>query len=140
MDGFLFRIFPQKASITSKKELQWMPFLGQFMTLSGAVFIDRKNNSRAVQSVAAAGQLMKERKISIWVFPEGTRTLSEKSNLLPFKKGAFHLAIQAGVPIIPVICQNYWHLYHKGTFESGTLKLKGNVYPHIILIPKFDLS
>lgn len=95
------------------------------MTLSGAVFIDRSNNVRAVKSVASAGRVMKERGTSIFVFPEGTRTLSEKPDMLSFKKGAFHLAIQAGVPITPIVCENYWRLYHKGKFESGTLKVKG---------------
>lgn len=98
------------------------------MTLSGAIFIDRKNNARAIASVAAAGQTMKDRGTSVWVFPEGTRTLGEKSDMLQFKKGAFHLAVQAGVPITPVICENYWRLYHKGTFESGKLKVKGECF------------
>lgn len=59
------------------------------------------------------------------MFPEGTRHSSKDPIMLPFKKGAFHLAVQAGVPIIPVICQNYWHLYHDGVLEQGTLKIVG---------------
>jgi len=43
--------------------------------------------------------------------------------MLPFKKGAFHLAVQAQVPIVPIICQNYWHLYHAGVLEPGTLRI-----------------
>lgn len=108
----------------AKKELQWTPLLGQFMTLSGAVFIDRKNNARAFESLAAAGNTIKARRTSLWVFPEGTRTNRPESDLLPFKKGAFHLAVQANVPITPVVCQNYWHLYRPGVFGSGTLKIK----------------
>lgn len=95
------------------------------MTLSGAVFIDRKNNARAVQSVAAAAQTMKDRNIDLWIFPEGTRTNKPEPDMKPFKKGAFHMAVQSGVPIVPVVCQHYYHLYHKGIFESGTLKVKG---------------
>lgn len=49
--------------------------------------------------------------------------------MLPFKKGAFHLAVQAGVPIVPVVCQNYWHLYHKGVLEPGKLKIVGKCAP-----------
>lgn len=127
--NFIGRAMPKKASMTSKKELQWTPFLGQFMTLSGAVFIDRKNNTRAVQSVAAAGETMKQRGTSLWLFPEGTRTNKEKADLLPFKKGAFYLAVEAGVPITPIICEHYWRLYHKGTFNSGHLKVKGMNVP-----------
>ncbi|ETW84083.1 hypothetical protein HETIRDRAFT_314709 [Heterobasidion irregulare TC 32-1] len=121
---YLGRIFPMRASIMAKKELQWMPLLGQFMTFSGAVFVDRGNNAKAIRSLAAAGEAMRERATSLWLFPEGTRSMREHHDMLPFKKGAFHLAVQAGVPIVPVICENYWRLYRKGVFESGTLKIK----------------
>jgi len=121
---YLGRIFPKHASILVKKELQWMPLLGQFLTASGAVFVDRGNNSRAVHSLAAAGETLRARGTSLWLFPEGTRSMRPYHDMLPFKKGAFHLAVQANVPIVPVVCENYWHLYHKGVFESGTLKIK----------------
>ncbi|KAI0722662.1 1-acylglycerol-3-phosphate O [Earliella scabrosa] len=121
---YLGRIFPRRASIMAKKELQWTPLLGQFMTLGGAVFVDRGNNARAVRSLTAAGEIMKERNSSLWLFPEGTRSMRPYPDMLPFKKGAFHTAIQAQVPIVPVVCENYWRLYRKGVFESGTLKVK----------------
>ncbi|KAI0650435.1 1-acylglycerol-3-phosphate O [Trametes meyenii] len=121
---YLGRIFPRRASIMAKKELQWSPLLGQFMTLAGAVFVDRGNNARAVRSLTAAGEIMKERHSSLWLFPEGTRSMRPHADMLPFKKGAFHTAIQAQVPIVPVICENYYRLYRKGVFESGTLKVK----------------
>lgn len=69
--------------------------------------------------------------MGLWIFPEGTRTLFETPNMLPFKKGAFHLAVQAGVPIVPVVCENYWRLYHKGVFDSGVLKVKGELCENI---------
>lgn len=109
----------------AKKELQWMPFLGQFLSASGAVFVDRGNNEKAVRSLAAAGEAMKLRGTSLWLFPEGTRSMRPDSDMLPFKKGAFHLAVQAGVPIVPVVCENYWRLYRTNTFESGTLTIRG---------------
>ncbi|CAE6502047.1 unnamed protein product [Rhizoctonia solani] len=121
---YLGRIFPKQASIMAKKELKWSPLLGQFMALSGAVFVDRKNSKDALDSLARAGEEMKSKGISLWVFPEGTRSSSQVPNLLPFKKGAFHLAVQAGVPIVPIVCENYWRLYRKGTLEEGTLKIK----------------
>jgi lysophosphatidate acyltransferase len=108
-----------------KKELQWTPLLGQYMTLSGAVFVDRGNNARAVSSLRAAAERMRSESMALWMFPEGTRSMREQPDLLPFKKGAFHLAVQAGVPIVPIVCENYWHLYRKNVFESGTLKLRG---------------
>jgi len=94
------------------------------MTLGGAVFIDRGNNAKAVRSLIAAGEVMRARHSSLWVFPEGTRSMREHHDMLPLKKGAFHTAVQAGVPIVPVICENYYRLYRKGVFESGTLKVR----------------
>lgn len=64
--------------------------------------------------------------ISVFVFPEGTRHLSDEPHLLPFKKGAFHMAVRAGVPIVPVVCENYSKLLKPGKyFRRGTLKLRG---------------
>ena len=125
----LFRVFPKCASILAKKELQWTPLLGQFMTAAGAIFVDRGNNARAVRSLTAAGETMRSRNQSIWIFPEGTRSMREHNDMLPFKKGAFHLAVNAQVPIIPIVVENYWNLFHKGTFESGVIKVKGDSRP-----------
>ena len=121
----MLRIFPRRASIVAKKELQWSPLLGQFMSLSGVVWIDRGNNAKAVRSLMAAGETMKAQRMALWLFPEGTRSMREHHDMLPFKKGAFHIAVQAGVPIVPVVCENYWRLYRKNVFESGTLKVRG---------------
>ena len=98
---------------------------------SGAVFIDRGNNTTAVESLKAAGDFMKKHVTCLWLFPEGTRSMRRHHDLLPFKKGAFHAAVQAGVPVTPVVCENYWRLYHKGHLESGVLKIRGKLetYP-----------
>ncbi|KAL4076230.1 hypothetical protein V8B97DRAFT_47158 [Scleroderma yunnanense] len=119
----LGRMFPRKASIMAKKELQWSP-LGPWMFMSGAIFVDRGNSSRAHKSLEAAGEKMKSKGISLMMYPEGTRHSQEEPSLLPFKKGAFHLAVQAGIPIIPVVCENYWRIYHKGIFDTGTIRLR----------------
>lgn len=126
----------------AKKELQWMPLLGQYLTASGAVFVDRGNNAKAVRSLAAAGESMHARNTSLWLFPEGTRSMRPYHDMLPFKKGAFHLAVQAGVPIVPVVCENYWRLYRKNVFESGTLKLRGaflGSYTFFLVISVFQV-
>ncbi|BEI94137.1 uncharacterized protein CcaverHIS019_0605960 [Cutaneotrichosporon cavernicola] len=122
---YLGRMFPKQAAIMAKKSLKWVPGLGTFMMLSGSVFLDRKNNKSAVAMMNAAGDEMKRKKISVFVFPEGTRHLSDEPFLLPFKKGAFHMAIRAGVPIVPVVCENYSKLLKPGKyFRRGTLKLR----------------
>lgn len=67
--------------------------------------------------------------VSLWVFPEGTRSSKPDPTLLPFKKGAFHLAVQAQVPIVPVVCENYWRLFDgRGKMEGGDLRLKGKAW------------
>lgn len=108
----------------AKKSIQWNPVLGPFMNLSGTVFVDRGNSAKAHRSLEAAGEGMKARQTSIFIFVEGTRHSEETPTLLPFKKGAFHLAQKGGIPIIPVVVENYWRLYHKGVFGTGTIKVK----------------
>ncbi|KAK1921308.1 1-acylglycerol-3-phosphate O-acyltransferase [Papiliotrema laurentii] len=122
---YLGRILPKRASIMAKKELKWTPLLGQFMALSGAVFVDRKNRTAAVDALEKAGEEMKRKGVSLWVFPEGTRSSTPDPILLPFKKGAFHLAVKAQVPIIPVVTENYHRLFDgKTRMEEGSLKIR----------------
>lgn len=123
---YLGAMFPKHTSIMAKKELKWVPFLGQWMNMSGAVWIDRKSRKDAIATFARIGEQMHKDKLSLWIFPEGTRSKLPVPGLLPFKMGAFHLALQAGLPIIPVVCENYYPLYDDGEtrFEAGTIRLK----------------
>ena len=95
------------------------------MISGGTIFLDRRNPQVAIASLQAAGEHMKKLGLSLWMFPEGTRTLTEEVHLKPFKKGGFHLAVRSGLPIVPVVCENYWRLYRQGHFEGGVLKIKG---------------
>lgn len=98
-------VLPRTVTI-GKKSLRWIPFFGQLYWLSGNILIDRNNKSRAVGTMMeAAGRINKD-KISVWMFPEGTRSYGK--GLLPFKMGAFHIALQAGVPLVPV-CMSSTH-------------------------------
>jgi len=83
-----------------KKSLLWIPFFGPLYWLTGNVLIDRNNRTKSHGTIAQIVNQIKERNISIWMFPEGTR--SRGRGLLPFKTGAFHAAIAAGVPIVPI--------------------------------------
>lgn len=114
-------------SILAKQQLRFTP-VGPFMMLSGAIFIDRGNNERAIRSLRDATDLMKRLKISLWMYPEGTRHLGPDADMLPFKKGGFHMAVQAGIPIIPMVTENYWHIYRKGFFGSGVIKVRGTCH------------
>jgi lysophosphatidate acyltransferase len=122
-------MFPKYCSVTAKKSLKNIPFLGWFMTLSGSVFIDRKNSKDAREAMSGAATEIRQRRQSVYMFPEGTRSYAQEPVLGPFKKGAFHLAVQAGVPIVPVVVANYSHVLSikKLVFRSGKIPCKGNL-------------
>ena len=77
------------------------------MALSGTVFIDRGNRKSAMVAFDRAAEEMTRHRQSVLIFPEGTRSNAPGPTMGGFKKGAFHLAIRAGVPILPVVCANY---------------------------------
>ena len=92
--------------------------------LSGALFIDRKSRGSAIKTMSEGGARMRHEKLTLFAFPEGTRSHSILPELLPFKKGVFHLAIETQLPIIPVVCENYSRIYDSKTrFEGGDLRL-----------------
>lgn len=91
-----------------KKSLAWIPFFGQLYYLSGNILIDRDNKAKARDTISQVVNVIKEKQISIWMFPEGTR--SRGRGLLPFKTGAFRAAIAAGVPIVPICISSTQHI------------------------------
>ncbi|KAH7162290.1 hypothetical protein B0J13DRAFT_5144 [Dactylonectria estremocensis] len=119
-------MFPKYCSVTAKASLKRTPFLGWFMALSGSIFIDRKNAKDAREAMKGAAQEIQTKRQSVYMFPEGTRSYTKEPSLLPFKKGAFHLAVQAGVPIVPCVVANYSHvLYFKDfVFNAGKIPIK----------------
>lgn len=98
---------PKSTVSLGKKSLAWMPLFGQIYFLTGNILIDRKNRSSAFDTMAKTVEKMKKKLLSVWIFPEGTR--SRGRGLLPFKVGAFHTAIAAKVPVVPVLasCQSH---------------------------------
>ncbi|MCJ1290494.1 1-acylglycerol-3-phosphate O-acyltransferase [Xylographa carneopallida] len=127
---FLAAIFPRHCSVTAKQSLKRVPFLGWFMALSGTVFIDRADRATALRAFAGAATEMREQRQSVFIFPEGTRSNAEEAKLLPFKKGAFHLAIQAGVPIVPVVAGCYW-----GVLGMRERRFRAGRIPVVVLPP-----
>lgn len=124
---FLGEIWPQHCSVSAKKSLKKVPFLGWFMSLAGAVFIDRVDRNAAMKAFEGAASEMRDLGQSVLIFPEGTRSYSAEPVLLPFKKGAFHLAVQAGVDILPVVAENYSRVLNVKAlrFNAGTIRVKG---------------
>lgn len=92
------------AVTVGKKSLVWLPLFGQLYWLTGNILIDRANRTKAAGTIGQIAEQIKKNKVSVWMFPEGTR--SRGRGLLPFKTGAFHAAIAAQVPIVPIICSS----------------------------------
>ncbi len=107
-----------------KKELQRLPLLGQALQFGGVVFIDRQNARSAIEAMRPLVDVMRNEGKSVLIAPEGTRSVSP--TLGPFKKGAFHLAIQGGVPIVPIVIFNAGDVAPKGefVFRSATVRAR----------------
>lgn len=122
----LGKIFYPGTTVTAKKALKYLPFLGWFMIASKTFFLDRAKSDKARKVLDGALQTLKENDRSLFMFPEGTRSATKKLEMLPFKKGAFHLAKQAKIPVIPVAVQNYSTLFQSRDqiFKRGEIVIE----------------
>lgn len=107
----LGKVFKPGYTVTAKKVLRYFPFLGWFMLASGTFFLDRAKGEKARKVLDTALHGLKKDNKLIFMFPEGTRSATKSLDMLPFKKGAFHLAKQANIPVIPVVVSNYSTLF-----------------------------
>jgi 1-acyl-sn-glycerol-3-phosphate acyltransferase len=94
-------IFPPRTVSAGKREIGRIPVFGWFYRLSGNLIIDRGDARGALLSLENAARAVREERLSVWFMPEGHRNPGPL--LLPFKSGAFRLAISAGVPVLPVV-------------------------------------
>lgn len=123
VDLFVFPLcLPHNAISIGKKSIRWVPIFGWVFWLSNHIFIDRKNKVRAVQAMDEAARRLRSQKLSVMVFPEGTRSLTGK--LGKFKKGAFHLAEQGPFPIVPMIASRYSNVLNLGRMNAGTIVVR----------------
>lgn len=99
LDILLISNIPHEMKWVAKKELFKIPWVGWSFSLVGDIPIERGDSSSAVNVLEKAERYL-ERGVSVMLFPEGTR--SRDGKLLPFKNGAFRLAIKAGVPVLPI--------------------------------------
>lgn len=100
-----------------KKSLKWAPFFGQVYWLSGNILIDRSNRTKAHGTIGQAASKIKDKKISVWLFPEGTR--SKGRGLLKFKLGAFYTAHMASVPLVPVVLSTTHNQIQLNRWNNG---------------------
>lgn len=127
----LFGFVGKRIGLVAKKELLKAPILGQGMGFVNVIAIDRSNPEKAMLSMERARKVIEEG-YSFGVFAEGTRAMP--GELLPFKKGAFHLAFQTSSPIVPVAIRNTDVLMGKRT---------GLLYPgeiEMIVLPPIDIA
>ncbi|MBT8470487.1 MAG: HAD-IB family hydrolase [Deltaproteobacteria bacterium] len=111
----------------AKQEIRHNPIFGPLFRAAGAVFVDRENTAKAIESLGPAVEALRQGR-SLIIAPEGTR--STTTAVGPFKKGAFHLAMDAGVPIVPVVFRNVLDALPK-----GALVVRPAVVEAVILHP-----
>jgi lysophosphatidate acyltransferase len=96
-------VYPRRTVAIGKKELRKIPLFGWFFAQTGNILLDRGDKAGSRETIAAAAERVRDERISVWMFPEGHR--NQGPTLLPFKKGAFHLAIAAQAPVLVTVCQ-----------------------------------
>jgi putative phosphoserine phosphatase/1-acylglycerol-3-phosphate O-acyltransferase len=116
------RVVQRGFTVVAKAEVKQMPVLGQLLTLADVAFVDRSSTSKAVSALQPAVDRLRSG-VSIAISPEGTRSLSPKVGA--FKKGGFHLARDAGVPIVPIVIRNAGEIMWRNAkvAQQGTLEI-----------------
>jgi 1-acyl-sn-glycerol-3-phosphate acyltransferase len=114
---------PVSWNFVAKRELTWIPFFGWALALGHQIIVDRRNREASVRSLARAAERVRAG-ANVIIFPEGTR--SPDASIREFKSGGFHLAIQAGVPIVPVAVSGSWRVARKGSLriDSGRVLVR----------------
>src|SRR6266478_1266279 len=118
----LMPLIPRRTSIMAMKELFSYPLLGKTMRLGSLVPVDRGNRDAGIAAVRAASEVIRSG-INMTIYIEGKRSFDGK--LLPFKKGPFYLAMECGVPVVPVTIVGTHEIMPKGRFRisPGTAKI-----------------
>jgi 1-acyl-sn-glycerol-3-phosphate acyltransferase len=106
-------LIPKRTSVMVKKELFRFPILGRAMRMGSLVPVDRGNRDAGIESVRAAKAVV-EQGLNMAIYVEGKRSFDGK--LLPFKKGPFYLAMECGVPVVPVTITGTHYVMPKGRF------------------------
>jgi lysophosphatidate acyltransferase len=128
LDLFIaFRLMPYGTVGVLKKEVVFYPIIGQLSLLSGHPRVDRSHHASAVASMRSLGELVKRAKLSIFMSPEGTR--SRSGRLQPFKKGLLHLALQTGLPVVPIVIHGAHRSWARGSLAVRGVPIRIEVLP-----------
>ena len=111
-----------------KQELRRYPVLGALLAGAGVVFVDRAKPAQAIEALEPAVEALREGR-SLVIAPEGTRSVTPR--LGRFKKGAFHMAMQAGVPIVPVVFRNVLDALPKDALVVRPASIEAVVLPPV---------
>ena len=104
LDVILFgAAVPPRTVAAGKKEIRRIPIFGWFFAASGNILLDRGNPHQTTVAMRRAAETIRNDRVSVWMMPEGHR--NDGRTLLPFRTGAFRLAAEAGVPIVPVVAE-----------------------------------
>ncbi|XP_057244779.1 1-acyl-sn-glycerol-3-phosphate acyltransferase alpha-like, partial [Malurus melanocephalus] len=120
----MVEVIPERCVPIAKRELLYLGTVGWACWLSGIIFIDRHRRDAAIEVISRTASAMHRENLRVWVFPEGTRNPGKA--MLPFKRGAFHLAVQAQVPIVPIVVSPYRDFFsaREKRFTSGTCTIR----------------
>ncbi|WP_222987514.1 1-acylglycerol-3-phosphate O-acyltransferase [Psittacicella hinzii] len=105
-----------------KRQLSWIPIFGWMYWASGNILIEKTSASKSYKTVQQVVEKITKHKYCVWLFPEGTRSYG-RWEIAPFKSGAFLTAIEAGVPIVPIVVSNL-NEYKLGKLDNGTVIMK----------------
>jgi 1-acyl-sn-glycerol-3-phosphate acyltransferase len=113
-------LIPKRTSVMVKKELFKFPILGRAMRMGSLVPVDRGNRDAGIESVKAAKEVVQQG-LNMTIYIEGKRSFDGK--VLPFKKGPFYLAMECGVPVVPITITGTHYVMPKGRFaiKPGTV-------------------
>ena len=111
----LAAVIEEPYHFVAKKELQKIPLFGQALVGAGHIVIDRSNRERAIESLREAGEKVRHSRGAVVIFPEGTR--SRDGRLAPFKKGAFMLAAESRVAIVPTAVTGSYEIMPAGSWR-----------------------
>ena len=125
----LARLLRRDFTGIGKKEILRFPIIGPAMKYADVVFIDRSNTKNAIRAMKPVVEKIKKEKLSVCLAPEGTR--SAGVTLGAFKKGAFHIAMQAGVPIVPIVIHNARDSLPKGRNIARPATIRVTVLPPV---------
>jgi putative phosphoserine phosphatase/1-acylglycerol-3-phosphate O-acyltransferase len=116
------RVLRRGFTAVAKAEVRDMPVVGKLFDLAGVAFVDRSSTSKAISALQPAVDTLRDG-TSVVMAPEGTRSMTPRIG--PFKKGGFHLAVDAGVPIVPIVIRNAGEIMWRNarTAQDGTIEV-----------------